>query len=80
MEYANNILLFFYILIFAGAEPEYTPNGWQGAYSLEDGALHLQFRGRAKGATGRYATGRCAYLIVMNPSITRKRQIIRGRL
>ena len=32
--------------------------GRPGAYSLEDGALHLQFRGRAFGATGRGATGR----------------------
>ena len=31
--------------------------------SLEDGALHLQFRGRAKGATGRFAVDRT---LVMN--------------
>ena len=33
-------------------------SGRPKAYSLEDGALHLQFRGRAFGATGRGATGR----------------------
>ena len=41
-------------------------SGRPKAYSLEDGALHLQFRGRAFGATGRFATGKLLALARRN--------------
>ena len=47
---------------------ENSSHGWPGAYSLEDGALHLQFRGRAKGATGRAEACRKLLLAALTKS------------